>query len=258
MYLNQGLASLLLRTLGGTASNTTPAGKVSLFPLHRNCCLPLKRLILCKHLKPSIQKSLWVTKELQSQLIRATNPCSVAIFSHPSCLWINLMSFNILPRHTLAISKMIQNRPPEQLQKHQRWRQHHRQGPAPRGRLTLKARGIMGILKSHSVCQHPSLNSLPEITRKRLNLRWEDRAEKKMTGQTEMLFANITGERENAETQYSVALAFCPLGWVGGGAHGGDRMACNVHRHRESRPYHSGRCRALLFQPRSSVLDLKY
>lgn len=32
----------------------------------------------------------------------------------------------------------------------------------------------------------------------------------------EMLFVNITGERENAETQYTVALAFCPLGRAGG------------------------------------------
>jgi len=53
-----------------------------------------------------------------------------------------------------------------------------------------------------SLCEHPSLNSLPKITRKRLNLRWKDRPEKKEAGQMVMLFAKILGEGENAETQY--------------------------------------------------------
>lgn len=93
------------------------------------------------------------------------------------------------------------------------------------------------MLKSHCL-RNQSLNSLPKITRKRLNLRWEDRAEKK-AGQMVMIFAKILGERENAETQYPMALAFGPLEREEVGA-GATPVACNVHGHMESRPDRSG------------------
>lgn len=73
------------------------------------------------------------------------------------------------------------------------------------------------MVRSHSANIHHS--PLPKITRKILNLRWEDGAAKKKAGQMVMLFVKILGERENTDTQYAMALAFGPF-WGGGRAQG--------------------------------------
>ena len=39
-----------------------------------------------------------------------------------------------------------------------------------------------------------------------------ERAERKKAGRVEMIFARTLGERENAETESTEALGFCPLG----------------------------------------------